>query len=98
MSITTTTTNNITQIIVSDRFNYNVHNEFRAAYKNTPKETQFIVDMNRTTYLDSSALGMLLLLRDHVDERSDKISIIGCNPEIKQILEMSNFTDLFDIS
>jgi len=98
MSITTTTSGNITHIIISDRFDYSVHSEFRKTYKNTSKENQFIIDMNRATYLDSSALGMLLLLRDHVNERSDKISIIGCNPEIKNILEMSKFTDLFNVS
>ena len=98
MSITTTTIDNTTRIIISDRFDYGVHNDFRAAYKNCPKDTQFIIDMNRATYLDSSALGMMLLLREHSDDESKKISIVGCNAEIKQILEMTNFGNLFNIS
>ena len=98
MTISTTTNNNVTRIIITDRFDYSIHNEFRAAYKNTPKGSQFIIDMNRAIYLDSSALGMMLLLREHAGEESEKISIVGCNPEIKQILEVSNFDSLFDIS
>ena len=98
MSITTTINDNVTRIIVTERFDYGVHNEFRAAYKNTPRGSRFIIDMNRATYLDSSALGMMLLLREHAGEESEKISIVGCNPEVKQILEMSNFKSLFNIS
>jgi len=98
MSITTTTNNGITRIIIDDKFDYSVHNDFRAAYKDTPVGTQFIIDMNRTTYVDSSALGMMLLLREHSGENAEKISIVGCNPEVKQILVMSNFKHLFNIS
>ena len=98
MSITTTSNGNTTRIHITERFDYSVHNEFRAAYKNVPKDTQFIIDMNRATYLDSSALGMLLLLREHAGNESEKISIVGCNPEIKKILEVSNFGSLFSIS
>ncbi len=98
MSISTTSHNNTTRIIITDRFDYSVHSEFRASYKNTPDNTLFIIDMNRATYLDSSALGMMLLLREHASKASEKISIVGCNPEVKQILEMSNFSGLFNIS
>jgi len=98
MGITTTTNNGITRIIIDDKFDYSVHNDFRAVYKDTPVGTQFIVDMNRTTYIDSSALGMMLLLREHSGEKAEKISIVGCNPEVKQILVMSNFEHLFNIS
>jgi len=98
MSISTTTNDNITRIIIEDKFDYSVHNEFRDAYRDTPVGTQFIIDLNRTTYMDSSALGMMLLLREHSGEKSEKISIVGCTQEIKKILEMSNFKNLFNIS
>jgi len=98
MSITTNKVDNATHIIVSDRFDYGLHNEFRSAYKDCPKGTNFVIDLNRATYMDSSALGMMLLLREHAGNEQSKISIIGCNPEIKQILVISKFEKLFNIT
>ena len=53
-------------IAIQGRFDFGAHQAFRDAYERvdgTPKRYQ--VDLQGTTYLDSSALGMLLLLRDH---------------------------------
>jgi anti-anti-sigma factor len=47
--------------------------------------------------MDSSALGMLLLLREHVDGVRERVRIINCNTEIRKILEIANFDKLFDI-
>jgi anti-anti-sigma factor len=55
------------------------------------------VDLRDATYLDSSALGMLLLLRDHAGGDGSNIHIINCNPDVKKILAISNFEQLFDI-
>jgi anti-anti-sigma factor len=53
--------------------------------------------MKDTTYLDSSALGMLLLLRDHAGGDTANIKIVNCNPDVKKILTISNFEQLFSI-
>jgi len=98
MPITITTDNNTTRIIIIDRFDYSIHTEFRSAYKDTPKNSEFIIDMRQASYMDSSALGMLLLLREHLGDGASKISIIGCSPEIKKIFEISNFHALFNLS
>ena len=59
--------------------------------------SRYVVDLNRTTYLDSSALGMLLLLRDHAGGDSAEIKIVNCNQDVKKILTISNFEQLFTI-
>ena len=53
--------------------------------------------MSDTTYLDSSALGMLLLLRDHAGGDLSSIKIINCNEDVRKILVISNFGRLFTI-
>ncbi len=53
--------------------------------------------MSETTYLDSSALGMLLLLRDHAGGDDSAIEIVNCSADVKKILTISNFEQLFDI-
>ena len=98
MPITITAQDNVTRISISDRFDYSIHTEFRSAYKDTPKGTEFIIDLGKASYMDSSALGMLLLLRERIGEDGPTISIVGCTSEIRKILEISNFGTLFNIS
>ncbi|MDG1580332.1 STAS domain-containing protein [Pseudomonas sp. GOM6] len=85
-------------IHIQGRFDFSVHQEFRDAYERvtaTPK--RYVVDLKGATYLDSSALGMLLLLRDHAGGDHARISLINCNPDVRKILAISNFEQLFQI-
>ena len=85
-------------IAIRGRFDFSAHQDFRGAYEAlTSKPQTFLVDMNDTTYLDSSALGMLLLLRDHAGGNTASIKILNCSPDVKKILTISNFEQLFSI-
>ena len=85
-------------ISIEGRFDFSSHQSFCLAYeKAEPLPEQFVIDMRATTYLDSSALGMLLLLRDHAGGDHAKVSIINCNEDVRKILTISNFEQLFDI-
>jgi HptB-dependent secretion and biofilm anti anti-sigma factor len=85
-------------IKIQGRFDFSAHQEFRDAYEKINEDPeQYVVDMRETTYLDSSALGMLLLLRDHAGGDGSHIEIINCNPDVKKILTISNFEQLFTI-
>ena len=85
-------------IFIQGRFDFSSHQEFRAAYEKLPKApAQFRVDLQGTSYLDSSALGMLLLLRDFAGGDKASIEIINCSSDVKKILTISNFEQLFTI-
>ena len=85
-------------IKIQGRFDFSAHQEFRDCYEKVDKDPEaYLVDMKETTYLDSSALGMLLLLRDHAGGDSSQIKIINCNNDVKKILTISNFEQLFTI-
>lgn len=85
-------------IQVAGRFDFSAHQAFRDAYEaQTNSVSNYVVDLSGTSYLDSSALGMLLLLRDHAGGDNAKISIINCNQDVKKILSISNFEQLFTI-
>jgi len=79
-------------------FDFGAHQEFRDAYERvniTPK--RYSVDLSGTTYLDSSALGMLLLLRDHAGGDRAQVRLVSCSPDVRKILSISNFDQLFQI-
>lgn len=89
----------ITRIIaIEGRFDFSTHQAFRDAYeKDSEGVRQWVVDMSNTSYLDSSALGMLLLLRDFAGGDSARIRIENCNSDVRRILTISNFEQLFSI-
>lgn len=92
-------TNRELTISISGRFDFGEHKPFRDAYQNVSGDvSSYIIDMTQTEYLDSSALGMLLMLREHAGGDSATISLSGCRPDVKQILEVSRFDSLFNIT
>jgi len=84
-------------VVVTGRFDFNDHTQFRDSYKSYDSNAAYTLDMTSADYMDSSALGMLLLLREHAGGDSAKIEVVGCKEEIKKILSIANFQKLFDI-
>ena len=85
-------------IQIEGRFAYAVHEEFRAAYHELEeKPKKVVVDMSGADYLDSSALGMLLMLREHFSGDGSGISIEGTSSEIQRIFKVANFDQLFTL-
>ncbi|MDH5358655.1 MAG: STAS domain-containing protein [Gammaproteobacteria bacterium] len=97
MNISTNTDGKKQIIKIAGRFDFSVQGEFRSAYEHVPANSQFVIDFTKVEYMDSSALGMLLLLRDYAGGNSANIELINCRPEIGNILEISNFHKLFTI-
>lgn len=97
MSIATKTDGNIHTITIPGRLDFNFQNDFRVAYESAGAGSEFILDFTATEYIDSSALGMLLLLRDYAGGDSAKIELKNCHSEVKTILDIANFQKLFAI-
>jgi anti-anti-sigma factor len=85
-------------IHIDGRFDFSQHADFRDAYeKGASKISRYTVDLRDASYLDSSALGMLLLLRDYAGGNDADITIANCNDDIKKVFTISNFGRLFTI-
>ncbi|MGX1087900.1 STAS domain-containing protein [Pseudomonas sp. AP3_22 TE3818] len=84
-------------ISVKGRFDFAKHQEFRQSYEDK-KLSAVVVDLKDATYLDSSALGMLLLLRDHAGGDDSDVRVVNSSTDVRKILAISNFDKLFDIS
>lgn len=100
MAIASELTDDGTELVISvdGRFDFSAHQEFRDSYESlVERPERYRVDMRDTSYIDSSALGMLLLLRDHAGGDNADIRIVNCNPDVRKILAISNFEQLFAI-
>lgn len=81
-------------IAISGRFDFSCHPEFRASFAGLTTGSDVIVDFASATYIDSAALGMLLLLRDRVGD-ARHIRIANCKGQPDQVLRIANFHRLF---
>ncbi len=88
------------QLRLVGRFDFNAHRDFRGAYESLmldPEVKSLTVDFGGVDYLDSSALGMLLMLRDKAATAKKTVSLANAREGVKQVLDIANFGKLFQI-
>jgi anti-anti-sigma factor len=87
-------------ITIQGRFDFSSLQAFRTTYeKVAPKPENFIIDLKEADYIDSSALGMLLALRDYAgDPQKSEIKIINANPDVRQILIITKLDEIFKVA
>lgn len=99
MAITSNVSDGTLTITVQGRFDFSSLQSFRSSYEKVePKPKKFIINLKDSDYLDSSALGMLLALREHAGGDGTNISIINCNADVKKILVITKLDELFSVS
>ena len=100
MSINVDVRDHTACISMSGRFDFQVHRDFKAAYT-SPLENADVreieIELSRVEYLDSSALGMMLLLRERAQAAGKAVVLVKPNQFISQILDIANFSKLFKI-
>jgi len=82
------------------RFDYTSHRSFKQACETAFSASgmnEMVIDMQAVDYLDSSALGMLLLLRDKCKATSRPVSLVNCGATVRDVLKVANFDKLFTL-
>ncbi len=84
-------------IKITGRFNYTLSQAFRDAYRgvSTADDVRYHVDLSETEYMDSAALGMLLLLREYAKAHGAPVVIERPSEQAELILKGANFEQLF---
>lgn len=89
---------NTATLRIKGPFNFDINGDFRGALKSAAdSKRKVIVDLSMVNEIDSSALGMLLLLREQCGTNDKRVAIVKCRPDIYDILKMANFQTMFDI-
>lgn len=100
MSINTTVSGNTAIINMTGRFDFNVQRDFKEAYDpqlNNSAVSAIEVNLAGVDYLDSSALGMLLMLRERSSASGKSLKLCRPGAGVAQILDIANFSKLFTI-
>ena len=84
---------------INEKFDFNLHKEFRKQIENALGSScgQIRVDLSLAEYIDSSALGMLLMLKEKADAGAKAVKLVGVRGTNRQILEIARFDKLFDV-
>lgn len=98
MQITQVNFDNNIVLKLSGRFTFDCHKEFTEHYNtiiNRSDIEKLFIDLYKVEYLDSTALGMLLLLKERAAEKNISVCLRGCNGTVKHIIEVAGFHKLF---
>ncbi len=100
MQINTSRSGDKAVIALSGRFDFNDHRAFKTAYEPCLLEAgvkTLEINMSGIDYLDSSALGMMMLMRERTQAAGKAVVLCKPNSTVTQILEIANFSKLFTI-
>ncbi len=85
-------------ISIGELFNFKLLDEFRQAYLDPrARQADIVIDLRQTRGMDSSALGMLLNMQQHLGRDNGQIRIVNASPDIKRILLIARFDKKFTI-
>lgn len=85
---------------LTGRFEFSMHREFREAVDTVLQDKDVdsvVIELAGVEYLDSSALGMLLMLRDRANTARKTLTLANPRGMVKQALEIARFDKLFSI-
>jgi HptB-dependent secretion and biofilm anti anti-sigma factor len=87
----------ITEIKLPATFDYSYHKYFIDEYTALLEKgvLQLVLDFNRVDYLDSSALGMLVMLNKRAEVKHANVKIKGARGATLEILQMANMQKMF---
>lgn len=100
MAISVQIAGDIARIMMSGQFNFQVHRAFKDAYielLDNPEIHGIEVEMSKLDYMDSSALGMLMLLNERAKTLNKSITLLNAFGVVAQVLEVANFGKIFNI-
>jgi anti-anti-sigma factor len=85
-------------IKMDSKFDFSKVQDFRESYDSLPDSVNtIVVDLAKTEYMDSSALGMLLNMQKSMGNKQLSYQITHCQEQVARILKISRFDKKFDI-
>lgn len=98
-NIVTKQEDNLIVMVLPCSFDVSQYEEFKSiCEKFKSDDNRYEIDFSETQYMDSSALGMLLLLREQVQGDKKRVLLTNVSGTALKILEIAQFNQLFDFS
>ncbi len=88
-------------IAMFGRFDFQLWRSFRNSYApllDNASIKEISVEMSKVDYLDSSAMGMLLLLSERAKAANKTVTLLTTSSFVSQVLDIANFSKVFNIN
>lgn len=86
-------------IYIDGSFAFQIQSDFRQSYERLAEECKEVrVDLDRTNYMDSSGLGMLLVMKKFLDSKKVDYEIVGSKGQTYDLLQLTHFNKYFKIN
>lgn len=84
-------------IRIPARFDFRLARDFDNASENVLRsnDQEIVVDLGGALYIDSSGMGMLLVLRDRARAKGKTVVLKGIGGTVKDVLGIANFQKIF---
>lgn len=86
-------------IHLPNRFDYSIHRTFTERYKSLLEQgdvDEIVLDFSQVQYLDSAALGLMVLFRNRAEGAAKKTKIAGARGSCRDILQIANMQNIFE--
>jgi len=86
-------------VTLSGKFTFNDHAQFREILQDIEGKDvrQVVLHMSGVDFVDSAALGMLLLALDEAEKHQKKLILSGAAGQVKKMFDMARFDSLFNL-
>lgn len=94
-----TTTDSEVTLSLSERFTAVDATTFRRLIDSLPAEgiASVVIEMSGLEYIDSAAMGLLVLVRDNAINRQIAMKIRGPHGQVRKAFDIFNFDQLFTV-
>lgn len=98
MSIAVEFNGTVASIVLSGGIDYATQEEFKTANKealSAESVTEINVDFANATFLDSSGIRALIILKREADASGKSLTLMNCNENLREIFEIGGFDRIF---
>ncbi len=89
-----------TTIAIPERFDFSFHKSFTEQYSKILEQQSsgvLVLDFSRVLYLDSAALGMIVLLQKRAKANGCNVEIANAKGTALEVLQIANFDKMITI-
>lgn len=100
MEIVTNIKQGTYNVSLAGKFTFSDHLEFRNLLQQIADNnvTQVVLHMENVDFVDSAALGMLLLALDESEKHQKRLVISGAVGQVKKMFDMARFNTIFNMA
>ena len=82
------------------RFDFGARKVFKDAVERIQKEEEcvhIILNMERVSFVDSSALGLLVIAHQNLKIKQSQLSLVNPQPYVRQVLDLANVPKMIQV-